>query len=261
VDEKGQFSVQIRPEIEESKDYRSIFQLGFDYANEVSEKSGRRIIIMIDEFPSLLEFKRYPKLGAITELFKSILENRGNVEYVVSGSRVHYMRDILGKGESPLFGHFVIMDIEPLTEKYAIELYQQNMKSNPEEAEQAWELVGGHPYYLIMLAENRKPEEKIKETYERILTSPSGALNLYVNYILKEDLGSSTKEARLVRALKAISHGQNATSTIAKAIKLKLSSLPYYLQELEKYDLIEKKDRKYSIKDKIIEDYFLASPV
>jgi hypothetical protein len=259
VDEKGQFSIQIRPEIEETKDYRSIFLLAFDYANEISKKSGRRIIIIIDEFPSLVEFKRYSKLEAITELFRSILENRENVEYVVSGSRVHYMKDILGKGESPLFGHFVMMDIEPLSQGYAIELYMQTAKSDREEAEAAWKLVGGHPYYLIMLAENRRPKENIKQTYERGLTSSTGALNLYVNYVLKEDLGSSTKEARLIRVLQAISKGKSTASQIAAHIKLRLSSLPYYLQELEKYDLIERKEGKYWIKDKVINDYLLAS--
>lgn len=261
VDEKGQFSVQVRPEVEGTKDYRSIFLLAFDYANEVSKKSGRRIIIIIDEFPSLIEFKRYSKLEAITELFRSILETRENVEYVVSGSRVHYMKGILGKGESPLFGHFVLMDIGPLSHEYAIELYMRSAKSDREEAEAAWKLVGGHPYYLIMLAENRKPSESIGETYERILTSSSGALNLYVNYILKEDMGSSTKEARLIRLLRAISQGKNTSSQIATHIRLKLSSLPYYLQELEKYDLIEKRDGKYWIKDKVINDYFQTSSV
>jgi len=259
VDEKGQLSVQIRPEIEETEDYRSVFLLAFDYANEVSRKSRRRIVIIIDEFPNLIEFKRYSKLEAINELFRSVLENRENVEYVVSGSRVHFMKDILGKGESPLFGHFVILEIGQLSQKYAVELFMKGVKCSQKEAETAWEIVGGHPYYLIMLAENRKPDENLEETYKRILTSSTGALNLYVNYILKEDLGSSTKEARLLRILKAISQGKNTASQIAKHIKLKLSSLPYYLQELERYDLIEKREGKYWLTDKIVRDYFMAT--
>ena len=258
VDEKGQFSIQIRPELKETEDYRSLFLLAFDYANEVSEKSGRRIVIIIDEFPSLVEFKRYSKLGAITELFRSVLENRENVEYVVSGSRVHFMRDVLGKGESPLFGHFIIMEISPLAEEYAVMLFMQTAECSRKEAESAWQLVGGHPYYLIMLAENRRSGENLTETYLRILTSISGALNLYVNYILKEDLGSSTKEVRLMRILQAISRGKNSASQIAKQVRVKLSSLPFYLQELKKYDLIEKNKGKYSLTDKIVNDYFLT---
>jgi AAA+ ATPase superfamily predicted ATPase len=168
------------------------------------------------------------------------------------------MKDVLGKGESPLFGHFVIMEIGPLSEKHAIELFMQTAECSRKEAENAWQLVGGHPYYLIMLAENRKDRESLTETYERILTSSSGALNLYVNYILKEDLGSSTKEARLMRILRAISLGKNTASQIAEQTKIRLSSLPFYLQELEKYDLVKKNKGKYSLTDKIVNDFFLA---
>jgi len=96
-----------------------------------------------------------------------------------------------------------------------------------------------------MLAKNHKSKETMGETYRRILTSQSGALNLYVNYILKEDLRSTTKEARLIRILQSISTGKNTSSMIAKQVKLKLSSVTYYLQELIKYDLIEKRDAKY----------------
>jgi len=259
VDEKGEFSVQIRPELTEIEDYRSIFLFAFDYANEVSKKSGRRIVIIIDEFPNLVEFKRYSKLEAITELFRSVLESRENVEYVVSGSRVHFMRDILGKGESPLFGHFVIMEIGPLQKEYAIELFMTSAKCSNVEAELAWEIVGGHPYYLIMLAENHRAGETYEETYRRILTSSSGALNLYVNYVLKEDLGSFTKEARLRRILQAISQGENTASKIAERARLKLSSVPFYVQELERYDLIQRTEGKYLIADKIIRDYFAAT--
>jgi len=256
VDEKGEFSVTIHPEFTETEDNRSVFLLAFDYANEISQKSDRRIVVIIDEFPNLIEFKRYSKLEAITELMRSMLENRENVEFVVSGSRVHFMRNILGKGESPLFGHFVIIEVGPLSKEYALKLFVKSANCSLEEAECAWNLVGGHPYYLIMLAENHKPGESYKETYKRILTSTSGALNLYVNYILKEDLGSSTKEARLRRILEAIAQGENTASKIARHIKLKLSSVPYYLQELERYDLIHKKEGKYMITDKIIKDFF-----
>ena len=261
VDEKGQIAVQIRPEVAETEDYRTVFLLAFDYANEVSKKSRRRIVVIVDEFLNLIEFKRYPKLEAINELLRSIIEQRENVEYVVSGSRVHFMKNILGKGESPLFGHFIIEEIGQLPEKYAVELFMKTARCSQKEAGRAYKLVGGHPYYLIMLAENRNPREHLEETYRRILTNPTGALNLYVNYILKEDLGTSTKETRLLGILKAISQEKSSASQIAKHIKLKLSSLPYYLQELERYDLIQRKDGKYQITDKVVKDYFVATQV
>ena len=35
----------------------------------------------------------------------------------------------------------------------------------------------------------------------------------------------------------------------------------YYLQELERYDLILKKDGRYRIIDKVVKDYFVAMQV
>jgi len=72
-------------------------------------------------------------------------------------------------------------------------------------------------------------------------------------------LGSSTEEARLRRILKAIAQGENAASQIVRHVKLKLSSVPYRLQELERYYLIHKREKNNTITDKIIRDYFLAT--
>lgn len=53
-------------------------------------------------------------------MFKTVLERRTSVSFVVSGSRIHYMKNILGSGASPLFGHFVIIDVKPLEKEYAM---------------------------------------------------------------------------------------------------------------------------------------------
>ena len=66
-----------------------------------------------------------------------------------------------------------------------MELYSRTVEPQFEnEAEGTYSLAGGHPYYLVMLAEARRKNETTKQTYERLLTTPTGALYLYVNYIL-----------------------------------------------------------------------------
>jgi len=258
VDERGQLSIALRPELVETEDYSKVFTLAFDYANEVSKKSKKRIVIMIDEFPTIVEFGRYPKLKGIIERFRSILEERENVSYVVSGSRVHFMREILGSGDSPLFGHFVVMEVNELTENDATELYLKSSNASAAEAKSAYRIVGGHPYYLIMLAENRKAGETLEQTYRRILTSSTGALHLYANYILKEDLGSSTKETRLLKILRAVASGHNTVSAVSTNTGLKITSLPFYMRELEKYDLVRRSNGGYAIADKVLKDYLMS---
>ena len=255
VDQSGQFSIALRPELVETEDLSKVFALAFDYANEVSRKAKKRIVIMIDEFPAIVEFARYPKLKNILERFRNVLENRENVCYVVSGSRVHFMREVLGSGDSPLFGHFAIREIKELAESDAIQLYMRASNASASEARSAYMILGGHPFYLIMLAENRKPDETIEQTYRRILTSQTGALYLYANYVLKEDLGSSTKETRLLKILRAIALGRNTVSSISEFTRIKITSLPFYIGELERYDLVRKSDQAYSITDSVIRDY------
>jgi uroporphyrinogen-III synthase len=74
-------------------------------------------------------------LRRVDELIESMKAERDRikaeferVKFVVSGSRVHFMRNILGKGESPLFGHFVIIEVGPLSKEYALELFMKKCK-------------------------------------------------------------------------------------------------------------------------------------
>jgi len=76
------------------------------------------------------------------------------------------MRNSLGKGESLLFGHFVIIEVGALSKEHALELSIKSANCSLEEAGRAWNLAG-HPYYLIMLAENHKLGESYEETYKK----------------------------------------------------------------------------------------------
>lgn len=88
----------------------------------------------------------------ILDIVRAVLERRKNVSFIVSGSRIHYLKNILAEGDSPLFGHFIILEIKELVKNYAVELF---LKSQPaagkQDAERAFDLVGGHPFYLVML--------------------------------------------------------------------------------------------------------------
>lgn len=240
---------------------REGLELAFRYADSLAKDSGRKVVIILDEFQHFVEFDSLPKLRGVLDVFRAALDARGDVSYVVSGSRVHFLRDVLGDGRNPLFGRFNIREVGELGEKYAKELFMKASGADEGEAGEAYELVGGHPFYLLALAENRKAGEKAATTYARLLTSPTGALRMYVNYILAEDLGPGLGGARFVKVLRALSGGPMAVSAISKSTGMRLTNLPWYLGRLTEYDLIGKKEGKYSIQDRIIRDYFVETNV
>ena len=239
---------------------REALELAFRYADGLAKDSGKKVVVIIDEFQYFVEFDSYPKLAAL-DILRASIDARGDVSYVVSGSRVHFLRDVLSDGRSPLFGRFVIKDVGELAEKYAKEIFMKASGGNDGDASEAYSLVGGHPFYLLALAENKKAGERIPATYERLLTSPTGALRMYVNYVLAEDLGRGIRGARFVKILKALGPGPLTVSAISKSTGLRLTNLPWYLGRLTEYDLVGKKEGDYLIKDRIIRDYFAKEDV
>ena len=242
-------------------DYSTLFRSTFDYIDQIAERSGRRVVVMLDEFQSMTEWKRYSGLEAVTEHLKHVLEARGNVCYVVSGSRAHFMKNLLSSGRSPLFGLFNIMEISYLDEASSKELFRTNDPSaSDKEAKEAYDLVSGHPFYLIALATSRHQGETVKEAYLHSLTSVAGSLNLYVKYLLTEDIGTYARGPIMSQILRALVDGPLSAGRIARAAEVKLTSLPKFLNQLIEMDLVKKDGRAYSMVDRVVTDYLKLNP-
>jgi AAA+ ATPase superfamily predicted ATPase len=258
IDEQGSPIIAIDPYVKDrDENYRKALTDVFEYANKISEASGRKVVIIIDEFQHIIEYKKFSDLKNILDVIRAILERRKNVSFIVSGSRIHYLRNILAEGGSPLFGHFIILEIKELAKNYAVELFlKSQLAASKQDAERAFDLVGGHPFYLVMLGHAYKKTESLTDTYQELLTSTTGALYIYVNYIVTEDLGSDYKSTAYWKILVSLSTGEKTVSDIAKDASLKMTGLPKFLTKLIEYDLVQKTEGKYSITDKIIRDFF-----
>ena len=246
---------------EAERDYSILFRSTFEYVSQIAERSGRRVVVMLDEFQTMAEWKRYAGLEAITEHLKHVIEARGNVCYVVSGSRAHFMRNLLSSGGSPLFGLFNIMEISYLDEGSSKELFRMNDPSaSDREAKEAYELVSGHPFYLIALATSRRKGETVKEAYLRSITSAAGSLNLYVKYVLTEDTGTYAKGPIMSQVLRALATQPMSVGELARVAEVKLTSLPKFLNQLIEMDLVKKEEKAYSLVDRVVADYLKLNP-
>lgn len=258
----GNPSVTFTPYLkEDEQDYSVIFRSTFEYINEIAHRSKCRVIVILDEFQAMADWKKFAGLESITEHLKHVIEARGNVCFVVSGSRAHFMKNLLSSGRSPLFGLFNILEISYLDEKSSKELFRLNDPAAGEiEAKEAYEIVSGHPFYLIALATTRQAEEKVKDTYLRSLTATTGALNLYVKYLLTEDIGTYTKGPIMSQILRALANQPMSVGKIARTAELKLTSLPKSLNQLIEMDLVKKEGKSYSLTDRVVADYLKLNP-
>ena len=263
LDDQGKPRVSIRPELAERKiNLGELFDLALTYTTKIAEESGVRVVVIIDEFQHFAEYSSYPELKGILDILRHYLDEKGDVSLVVSGSRIHFLTNILGSGRSPLFGRFTLVEVGELEESYAIELYLKvRVQATQDEARRIYRLVGGHPFYILALAENKRRDETPEDAYKRLLFEPTGALNLYARYVIAEDLGSHAKarQSRFLKILSTIRDRRVTVSTISKETRIALTSIPWYVQQLTSYDLIQRTSDGYAIKDRVLRDFF-ANP-
>ena len=257
--------VKILPKLEfgdKEKDYRHMFESVFDTINAIADESGMKFVVILDEFQDLIKLKRYRGLSNIIDLFRGVLQQRSkNVSYIICGSHVHLLETMLNEGKSSLFQHFVQIPIREMKENEAIDLFNKYLKDRDQKpnsilAKEAFDLVGGHPYYLMALAEEWKPKIPLSKIFEKSLSSPVGVLRLYVNYVLSESIsraqGGPILNSILIELAKVDSMSY---SQIGKKLNEPTTSLVPYMNELVKVDLVEKKG-KFFIRDGVVKEFF-----
>lgn len=268
----GRITITPKLEFANSKepDYQKIMESIFNTAKVFAEESNLRFVIMLDEFQDIMKLRRYRGLKNIVDLFRSVMQERGtNVSYLICGSRVHMLREFLHKGDSPIFLHFKEYPVRELNREHAVKLFEsyassRGFKGNELKTlgEEAYKIVGGHPFYLMSLAEawDGKKKEKIEETYEREIRSPMGSLRLYEEYVLSEDLREAQGGPILRTILQLMASNKNGLlggTEVADLLNRPLQHIEPYLDTLTKFDLVIKRgeDKKYAIRDKVLEQY------
>lgn len=258
-------------------DYARLFRSVFKTADVIAKKSKKRVVIILDEFQEITSLNEYKGFSGanVLDLYRGVLQSRENVSHIISGSRVHMLRKILEDHESPLFQHFIPEFVGPMNEEDAAKLFmiiieQRHLTNVSKEtiektAKEAVALVGGHPYYIIMLAEAWNGKTKLLETYDRLIRAPAGSLYIYANYVMVEDLGMAKGGPFLKKIVKVIALATSTTdgnekksigaSEIAKKVGKPQNYLEFYLEQLMKYDVITRVGRgEYEMLDRVICD-------
>ncbi|MEM4378989.1 MAG: ATP-binding protein [Candidatus Nitrosotenuis sp.] len=241
--------------------YAKLFESVFATANAIAEKY--KVVIILDEFQDIIHLRRYKGLKNILDLFRGIIQERHkNVSFVICGSHVHMLRSILSDSNSPMFQHFVEIPINEMNEQNSIILFNEYLlgrgfSKNNKIAKEAFDLVGGQPYYLMAMAEMWEPKKDMHKLFFDSVTSSVGTLRLYAEYVLAEDVATA-QGGPMLRAILEVLAKADADlgySEIAKSLLVKAHELVPYINELIKTDLVVKTKSGYAIRDRIIREY------
>jgi len=126
----------------------------FALTEELSQEFGVRAILIIDEFPSLIDLTNGKKLGeGIIRKIRTIHETLQSTVLCISGSIKKTMEIVTLSPFSAFYRQFIVKKISPFNKSITSELLRKNLKQSITDSgvEVAYELTKGIPFYLQLL--------------------------------------------------------------------------------------------------------------
>lgn len=221
------------------------------------ENEDKRIVVFIDEFQNVALLD----LPVIDGFRKRILTDKA-VNYIVAGSEVGMMKEILESGKAPLFGHFDIQRVRAFSVEDAREYILKRLRENGLVIGELGlsflvTLTGGFPFFTNVLLEpiiqkctqkdfSRVPKDIILEAIEKESFQTDGTLFIHFKDTLEATFRRRNM-GRYLQILKSIALGNQRLSAIAKSSGIKATSLPTYMDFLQLAELVEKTESGYQL--------------
>ena len=225
-------------------------------------------MVMLDEFQNVTTLS----LPVIDVLRRQIMTET-KVNYLIAGSEVGMMRDILESSAAPLFGHFSLHRVAAFTiDQSRAYILQVLKKHNLVIGEMGLSflvtLTGGFPFFINALVEpviskctsrayKRVPNDVIIEAIEEVSFHTDGILYIHFKDTLEKTFRKRNM-GRYLSILKAVALGNHTVSKIASATVSRTTSLPVYLDFLQMTELIRKTDEGYQLTDPFLEFWLRA---
>jgi AAA+ ATPase superfamily predicted ATPase len=249
------------------EDVMNFFETAINLPERLAAESGVCFAVMLDEFQEIKNFYLLRK-GDIFSNLRRHIQFHKRVAYVVSGSKVGIMRDILLKRESALGANFYIMSIEPFSQATAVKFLKAGFTSEKRrcDEEAITEVVrfsGASPAYLnwigLRCVEKTGKGDRITlqlvQSVEEEMLNPTGIAHLFrsdLDRLLK--FGKAGWNYRILIEMSA--HGLARPTDVAHAVGITTAQASNYMNRLEQYGFLRRENRGiYSFEDGLLREY------
>lgn len=254
-------SVRLRDDLEfllslekRETDLDALVEKVFAVAEELATQTNTRCVLLLDEFPEVMEIKNGSRLGeGVVKKIRSINERLKRVVLCVAGSTRKTMETAVLSPSSAFYRQLIVREVRPLQEKYIQEIFEKNLEKKiaPEGMQKITEFCGGIPFYAQLLGRNlqRLPDGvvalKTVESAIKDLLAEEGAL------LFKQQFASlSPKERAIVVAMSP--EKTSSPAEIAKATGETGVAVRTFLTYLEEKGVVEKQGRgQYALCDSV----------
>lgn len=138
------------------QDGYGLFASPLRFAQQLAQETGRDLILAIDEFPGVLDFKKLPGLNRLEGIIRALAEHESpDVFFVITGSAIRQMHALLS-GDAPLLTRFEEIRLHPFTPRDAETLLDRMLEARrstiePYARDELLRTAHGHPFYISRL--------------------------------------------------------------------------------------------------------------
>ena len=226
----------------------------FALTEELGREYRVRAILIIDEFPSLIDLTNGKKLGeGVIRKIRTVHETLENTVLCISGSIRKTMEIVALSSSSAFYRQFIIKRIEPFDELLSGQLLEKNLKRRITSSaiEAAYNLTKGIPFYLQLLGRQLERtdvepinKEVIERVFEEILTEEGDIIFSEEFYRL------SDRERATLRAMAGME--KSKLNEISRRLEEGANVVSKYLAYLIIKGMVRKEERGvYKITDPV----------
>ncbi|RKY64468.1 MAG: hypothetical protein DRQ02_11425 [Candidatus Latescibacterota bacterium] len=246
---------------EKRLDAGSLMENVFNLIENLSQDFGVRSVLMIDEFPSLIELKNGKRIGeAIIRKLRTINEGLQNTVLCISGSITKTMEIALLSPTSPFYRQFIVRKVGPLDKSSVGGLLKKNLTRpiSPDAIDEVYSLTYGIPFYVQFIGREleRSPQPSIDRS--SVVQAFAEMLQEEGDVIFAQEFyGLNDKERAILRTM-AIGD-LNKLSEIAHQLNETPNVISKYLEQLVYKGVIDKQTKgRYDITDPVFNSWLRA---
>jgi len=247
----------------ESDDVEDAINKAFSLIDDLSQMTKTQSVLILDEFPSIIDLtygRKNQKIGEnIVQLLRTLFEDYKKTKLVVSGSFRDTLNNLVSKSRSPFYKQLLLREINPFDEKEFekfLKYYLSTVKfSNNETKSELYRVTSGIPYNLQLVGKEIQYLEIKKIDMKKLSQIITIVLDKEGNQAFKEftDDLSPTE----IKVLKGLSKNPGSSpKEISKNEFIDDNSTNNALNLLSKKAIIQKIKRgKYEFTDNLFAEW------
>lgn len=251
-------------------DRQALLRQAFRFPQAVREQRGVPLLLILDEFQEIRTLENFPQARNALALFRAALQVQEGILYLLAGSAITVLTQILSDPAAPLFAQFAKLPMGPFSREETARLVTKLLPgaTDPQIAYVIHHLTGGYPFYVQALCRRTTTRvdalgmslspETVKEAFVVETLSTSGRIYDFCRYIYDLSLQQATGYGSLKAVLQILAVEEGLTAAdVGRQLRVTPATASDYLRWLREVDLVSLQEGRYYFRDPVLR-YWVA---